>query len=138
MSSDTEMLELPVKLPGDLWETLSFAAAHHDETPNARIEVLVRRWVEPTERRDIQRVVSDILKASRNWEELIQTLSDHDLKYKLAGGGLSLHRRSTGKYLFAACEVGPSYHQLVKRLGPAPGQARFADRRGLSAFPQDV
>jgi len=123
-------------LPMDMRHMCEEIARERDITLGQFIRGLVsaeisrRKNARPPNRADEQLIaplrarLATPLATSTNWPDLQDKLAHHDVILREAGGGLAVHRLSTGERLCKASELGFSYSKLMRRFdAPFPGHA---------------
>lgn len=145
---ETVTLKLPVDLMREAWliakdrditlgqltrDLLSKEISRHK---NARPPIRAdERLVAPLR----ARLAADFAHAT-GWADLDRRLSDKGYVLRAAGGGLALHRRSSGDRLCKASELGFGYSRLVERFRAAfPGHSHtWIAERVLNQADTDV
>ena len=100
------------------------------ETRNCADERLVAR---------LQRLLAPTMAGATSWNDLQDRLTRVGFELRPAGGGLALHRLTTGDRLCKSSEVGFAYSRLVKRFGaPMPGHPHTMRHLLGPAAPEEV
>ena len=131
------------KIPTEMRQVASEIARDQDITLGQLIrnlltaEISRRKNARPPNRADERLVaplrarLAPLIAAARNWRMLDENLAALGYVLRPAGGGLALHRTSTGERLCKASELGFGYSRLIDRFGaphPQHSHTWVADR----------
>lgn len=73
----------------------------------------------------LRRLLAPTMAEAAGWRDLQDRLRAAGFELRPAGGGLALHRLTTGDRLCKSSEIGFAYSRFVKRFGaPMPGHPR--------------